>query len=254
MTPQPPPGPMTHPEQEREEAIARTIYEAMRAADDDEPWPSYDDNLRSAERHNGCGNAYFNEARKAARAILSTSPPVKEGPRSIAGKMFVEGLSPTQPAGVEAPAWLLELDRAERAVNTEAKAQAFMRSVAPHIRKLPDIALSPPPTVPAALEDTVLAEIAAERRRQIEVEGWTPEHDDEHADGQLRFAAACYAAGVKVYMAQYGTATPCWPWEEHWWKPGDDRRSLVKAAALIIAEIERLDRLPGLIAMKRGGL
>jgi hypothetical protein len=52
-----------------------------------------------------------------------------------------------------------------------------------------------------------LGEIAAERRRQIEVEGWTHAHDDGHDDGSLAAAAACHAA------------------------------------TLIIAEIERLDRL-----------
>lgn len=78
-------------------------------------------------------------------------------------------------------------------------------------------------------------EILNERRRQIEVEGWTPEHDDEHEGGELAHAAACYARG----------SSSDWPWDMSWWKPGRDyRRRLVKAAALIIAEIERLDRLP----------
>jgi hypothetical protein len=35
--------------------------------------------------------------------------------------------------------------------------------------------------------------IAAERRRQVEKEGWTPEHDAEHADGALIKAAVTYA-------------------------------------------------------------
>lgn len=35
---------------------------------------------------------------------------------------------------------------------------------------------------------SVIDEIAAERRRQIEVEGWTPEHDDEHPDGHMNSA------------------------------------------------------------------
>ena len=35
--------------------------------------------------------------------------------------------------------------------------------------------------------------IADERRRQIEVEKWTPEHDDEHAENELALAAAVYA-------------------------------------------------------------
>ncbi len=36
-------------------------------------------------------------------------------------------------------------------------------------------------------------DVQAERRRQVEAEGWTPKHDDEHADGQMAQAAGCYA-------------------------------------------------------------
>ncbi len=77
-----------------------------------------------------------------------------------------------------------------------------------------------------------LADIAAERQRQIDSEGWTPAHDDEHTEGEMAEAAACYAGGSGIG----------WPWHPKWWKPSDKRRDLVKAGALIIAEIERLDR------------
>ncbi|MGT2505727.1 hypothetical protein [Cupriavidus basilensis] len=84
-------------------------------------------------------------------------------------------------------------------------------------------------------------DVLAERSRQVEGEGWTPEHDDEHADGGLAKAAATYA--------MYGSGTNAdwllsywWPWDARWWKPMDQRRSLVKAGALILAEIERIDR------------
>lgn len=40
---------------------------------------------------------------------------------------------------------------------------------------------------------SVIEEIVAERKRQIEVEGWTPEHDDEYFLGHMAFAAAAYA-------------------------------------------------------------
>jgi hypothetical protein len=36
-----------------------------------------------------------------------------------------------------------------------------------------------------------------------------------------------------------------WPWSQDWWKPTNPRRDLVKAGALIAAEIERLDRATG---------
>jgi len=84
-----------------------------------------------------------------------------------------------------------------------------------------------------------LADVAVERQRQIEQEGWSAEHDDEHGNDELACAAACYAIASKFP----GYAEKMWPWDEEWWKPTDDRRNLVKAAALLIAEIERLDRI-----------
>lgn len=83
-------------------------------------------------------------------------------------------------------------------------------------------------------------DVQAERRRQVEDEGWTPEHDDEHNGGELADAAACYAlsaAGWSTYAARER-----WPWPLEWWKPSTARRDLVKACALALAEIERLDR------------
>jgi hypothetical protein len=83
--------------------------------------------------------------------------------------------------------------------------------------------------------------IAAERQRQVEREGWTPEHDDRHADEELARAAACYATPRLLG----GSLPPQdWPWAVKWWKPTpDDRiRELEKAGALIAAEIDRLQR------------
>ncbi|MCT5065201.1 hypothetical protein ACSEQ8_26495 [Pseudomonas aeruginosa] len=102
------------------------------------------------------------------------------------------------------------------------------------------LAAAPGKEVPQAWLD-----VQAERRRQVEAEGWTPEHDDEHADGQMARAAACYAlAGSSA--PNDGTAallvSLAWPWDEQWWKPSTARRDLVKACALALAEIERLDR------------
>lgn len=83
------------------------------------------------------------------------------------------------------------------------------------------------------------ADILAERRRQIAAEGWSAEHDDGHTDGELASAAACYAHFAKRTL----TTTPLWwPWSSEGWKQKDRRHDLVKAGALILAEIERLDR------------
>ncbi|WP_238331185.1 hypothetical protein [Pseudomonas aeruginosa] len=102
------------------------------------------------------------------------------------------------------------------------------------------LAAAPDKEVPQAWLD-----VQAERRRQVEAEGWTPEHDDAHSHGQMARAAACYAlAGSSA--PNDGTAallvSLAWPWDEQWWKPSTARRDLVKACALALAEIERLDR------------
>lgn len=89
-----------------------------------------------------------------------------------------------------------------------------------------------------------LDDVAAERERQMAVEGWTADHDDGHTSGELAQAAAAYANyGTEAVNSQPAAELifpPSWSWD--WWKPGDHRRNLVKAGALIIAEIERLDR------------
>lgn len=100
--------------------------------------------------------------------------------------------------------------------------------------------------------------ITKERQRQIDVEEWTSEHDDEYINGELASAGACYAmprkerekyqsvsfikgsvGALKVWYPRW------WPWKVFWWKPTpDDRiRELTKAGALILAEIDRLQRI-----------
>lgn len=114
--------------------------------------------------------------------------------------------------------------------------------------------------------------IAAERKRQIEVEGWTPEHDAEHDDGSLALVAALYATPVRLYGGSVDKVgvllQDAWPpsWGEQWDKragygdtregeendganfppdpstylPGERLDLLTKAGALIAAEIDRL--------------
>ncbi len=95
---------------------------------------------------------------------------------------------------------------------------------------------------PASREDAAVRDVLAERRRQIEVEGWTPEHDDQHANGEMAGAAACYAVSDITHWARHHVIKTLWPWAPECWKPSDHRRNLVKAGALILSEIERLDR------------
>lgn len=107
----------------------------------------------------------------------------------------------------------------------------------------PSVAAHPQP-----LSQTDAArDVMAERQRQIEVEGFSPTHDSKQTPGDLARAAACYAMhAAGVHTAE--THPPSiWPrnWSVKWWKPDVSRRDLVKAAALILAEIERLDRAKG---------
>ena len=106
-----------------------------------------------------------------------------------------------------------------------------------------------PPTASAqkGLNDAA-RDVIAERQRQVEKEGWTPEHDDGANDvAAMADAAACYAMHAGQVLAQ-AYCTRClkphrlWPWDARWWKPTTPRRDLVKAGALILAEIERIDR------------
>jgi len=112
--------------------------------------------------------------------------------------------------------------------------------------------------------------IEAERQRQIKKEGWTPEHDDKHTDGSLAMAAVCFAMPRRVYEPQELAKGMIYadPWPESWARRWDrrflygERRTnpgnvppnpgtyshaerlelLIKAGALIAAEIDRLHR------------
>jgi hypothetical protein len=91
--------------------------------------------------------------------------------------------------------------------------------------------------------------IALERLRQIRAENWTAEHDDSHDAGELASAAACYAVHAACQVHPFDGLgvedighLPWWPWEREAWKPKDPMRNLVRAGALIAAEIDRLQR------------
>lgn len=93
--------------------------------------------------------------------------------------------------------------------------------------------------------------IAEERIRQIEEEGWTIDHDIQHTHGEIASAAACYAMteNDRKRLAQVTIREEddtvkhypvIWPWEEQWWKPADRKKDLIRAGALIAAELDRL--------------
>lgn len=94
--------------------------------------------------------------------------------------------------------------------------------------------------------------IAVERLRQIDQEGFTFAPDAEHAKGEL-LDAACAYLGAARFADRYHRPMDAgarqratyWPWDESWWKPSADPiPNLVKAGALIAAEIDRLNLLP----------
>lgn len=84
---------------------------------------------------------------------------------------------------------------------------------------------------------TGLSLILRERNRQRQDEGWHDGHDDDHEDGSLALAAASYAlssAGKKASSKRW------WPWrDDESYKPKTPMRDLVRAGALIAAEIDR---------------
>lgn len=82
--------------------------------------------------------------------------------------------------------------------------------------------------------------IAVERRRQVEEEGWTPQHDDQWTRSELVDAAHAY---LNVNQKDLDHMPRYWPWSAAWWKPKDPLRNLIKAGALIAAEIDRLLRI-----------
>jgi hypothetical protein len=94
--------------------------------------------------------------------------------------------------------------------------------------------------------------VIAERFRQIDVEGWTPEHDDqEHSPRDLARAGAAYLIGPdRITVTDYEAdeeAVPLsgrliWPWSLDWWKPQGQRRDFVRGCALGIAAGEQSDR------------
>lgn len=78
----------------------------------------------------------------------------------------------------------------------------------------------------------VLADLIHERLRQERVEGHSAIDDDFWSEGELALAAVAYIL-----------ADPdSWPFEPSGFKPRDARSNLIRAAALLLAEIERLDR------------
>lgn len=89
---------------------------------------------------------------------------------------------------------------------------------------------------------TGLSLIYQERTRQVDELGWTATHDDLHDTYQLLDAAETYIDAAEL-GGESALRIGSWPWPEHTFRPESKIRNLVKAGALIAAEIDRLLRL-----------
>ncbi len=93
--------------------------------------------------------------------------------------------------------------------------------------------------------------ISAERIRQVQMEVWSAAHDDGLDDFQLSNAALSYImAALGKHLTGFLTLDQrlvfdpkfWWPFADGWWKPTSRMKNLIKAGALICAEIDRLWR------------
>lgn len=205
--------------------------EAMIAA----RWPQF---RNEGETEREYGRRCFDLGRECATppsADIVRRKALEEAAREAASH-YIPGHSIAGPHFTNAIADAIRALAAQPATPEPAEPSAFERRAVGDISSLQLVdALTAEPSAQG-----VINEIAAERQRQISVEGWTFEHDDEHEDGSMACAAGCYALASALPPSDHKPEP--WPWARDWWKPGAPRRMLIKAGALIVAEIERLDR------------
>lgn len=127
----------------------------------------------------------------------------------------------------------------------QAPSLALQRAAADEIAKL-DARIRELEVAGAQISESAAArDVLAERQRQISVEGWTPERDDQHTNCGIALVAAAYAVSSVEQPSSLELAAALFRfsgWAKHWFKPRTPREDLVRAGALILAEIERLDR------------
>ena len=94
--------------------------------------------------------------------------------------------------------------------------------------------------------DKVLDDVKRKRQRQVVVHGRTRLHDDLHVDGELASAAIPYIQSALQDTLDLTTEELLvfWPWPNEPPKLAQPiRELLLNAAALLVAEIERMDRI-----------
>lgn len=98
------------------------------------------------------------------------------------------------------------------------------------------------------------AKIALERVSHYTSRDYSAEHDDLHTNGELAWAACAYLfEGIMPRM----DGVHLWPFSDGWKPEEDPVDNLVKAGALIAAEIDRIQRTrteqPGFDSSPRSG-
>lgn len=111
-----------------------------------------------------------------------------------------------------------------------------------------------------------LLAVLAERERQVSVEGFGSEHDDNQHHFEITYAAAWYmlaASDIPMFndvgnpptlswpVGKEGRDTIRWPWDDKWWKPKTQERNLERAVALGIAAMERQYRYAEYVEFKK---
>lgn len=136
-----------------------------------------------------------------------------------------------------AAAYMVPIPGTERfiVIGTPAEVRGLLPA-APAVNSLTTNAVAGQNGAEVASNDAA-RDVLAERRRQVESEGMTNEDDDRYHAAELPRAAASY-----ILNGANGEAPYIWPWAKSWWKPRDARANYVRAAALLLAEIERIDR------------
>ena len=149
---------------------------------------------------------------------------------------------------LSSPANVLALVEAlEKAKGMEAYWKTQCRGITDHCEELQARIAELESRTVTATATAAAADVLAERKRQVTTEGWTPEHDDQHVNFEMAIAGGLYAiSAVDSHHKLRNSAPSAWPWYRKWGKPDGPRRDLVKAGALILAEIERLDRAAGI--------
>ncbi|WP_070108637.1 hypothetical protein [Burkholderia plantarii] len=214
------------------------------------------------------GHAYFTEHQmqgyanaygKAVRASQAAAPAEAREPTMYQSR--------TRPTWDDKHPWT-KWEECSKEAAVDYRRTPVLHGWAFEVRELFDVPVSGAVDAGEAVSLTAAArDVLAERARQVSAEGWTLDNDDLRRDqGELSYAAAGLArlasdAATDIVCGTTGGLTyadACIgdpdPWPAGWiYKPATPRRNLVKAAALAIAEIERIDRAEARTAGAQGG-